>query len=1775
MDITIDQQVALDEALVPHASRLRIRKSNFCLRSDITSKESTLQLVYDVLRLTPFYKVFLVTANVPEIYMQEFWATATEYFREMLHICPRLPGQTFDELPFEEEILAFLRFLGHSEEIMKLTDILWGMYHKKNVDFTYLLWEDFIYKVEHKDAKKSNEINSEAYKEYYAVASGAAPPKTKASIRKTKSSFDTTITPPTAAGTRLLTSAKGKQNTKSSKAKGLTMLFEVAITEARQMKLAMKRSLQQTHISQASSFGADKGTDDDDEFDERSDDQDDDDQDDNDDDQDTDNDGDDFVHPNLALNVGGEEEQDAEDDDEELYKDVNINLDGRDVQMTNVHTTQEYKDTHVILTLVNPDGQQQSSSMSSQFVTSMLNPSPDAGIDSLFKTTPRVDVQASTIVVPLTLTAPTLTPSTILTISQVPQAPTPPTTAPSTFLQDLPNFGSDIPLDGVVVFRYEKRSKNENKGKVPTEMELVLEQTQQGTSYEVSISTERVEELKINVKINGEKKEALLTLRQKLEHQSDTQVITVNMEILLELTSNKLMVGRSSQIQRLLQPNTSEDKAIFVPPLYCLLFQCMILKDGGEVDSCLAVLVFNHGDDPIAYLDKEMAFLTAVAFTRRNNAGGQVRMVKCYNYQGEGHMASLGIPNGQTARTTIPNIDAFQTEDLDAYDSDYDDVSNVKAVSWPIFPTMVMILSQRKAQRIKPTLYDGSVISSQHVASLVFDYEETLILEEVIRSKMLAKQNDPILKEKKVNTTPINYAELNRLSEDFGKRFVPQQELSDEQALCLQTLHPNTYQSASSPIKIEAFRELPKEHIKSIRENDKEEKVKYEFDEIETINIELEHSVAKLLFENERLHKEIEHLKKIYKDQFDSIKKIRVLFKEHGDSLIAQLNSKSFENADLKCQLQDKVFLITSMKNDLRKLKGKEVENTAQILIATTIASGMFKLDLDPLAPRESLSAHELRKSKKSSHQPKAEDINQEKLYLLHMDLYGPMHVEIINGKKYILVIVDDYSRFTWVRFLRSKDETPDAIIKCIKNIKVRLNAIVCNVRTDNGMEFVNQTLREFYENVDISHQTFVARTPQQNDVVERRNRTLVEAARTMLIFSKAPLSTQKIMETIRVMFDELTAIASEQFSSGPGLQCITPATSSLGLVPNPIPQQPFPTAAEPRAIDIAESPVSTSINLDASSTSIPSTQEQEHSPIISQGKVMLIKLKWIYKVKKDEFGRVLKNKVRLVAQGFRKEEGIDFKELFAPVARIEAIPFLNGELKEEVYVSQPEGFVDQDNPSHVYKLKKALYGLKQALCACNIQYSRAKHIDVRHHFIKEQVKNRIVELYFVRIEYQLADIFTKPLPRERFNFLIEKLVGTKQVALDNEKRLKIEKCNARIEFSKPQREETYQVLLDALKLFTCYPAFLVTTEVPEVHMHQFWNTVQKIKDTDAYRFKLDKKKFQVDTEVFCKILQICPRLLNQDFVKPPSEDELVPFIPELGYFGKCDMISTIHTNQMHQPWRIFAAIINRCISGKTTRLDRLRESIAQILALIPDEMINQDIKDSKAYKTYLDFAIGKATPKKARKFKKVTSPLRNLSPILQEEPAEKPKRAKKPAKKSTTVPTTCVVIRDTPSESILKKKTPAKVVRGKDMDLLSDVALLEAAQLQKTLKKIKLETHKLHASGSCDEVGSQPKVFDEQEDKPIGTDEGTDSGDDESNDDDSDKVTKDDDDVDSDADGDKEASDSEKTDSDEEEKPNLNQNDDEEEYKEEYVCTRDSVDSLMMMKSMRNYTRM
>ncbi|GJZ75087.1 retrovirus-related pol polyprotein from transposon TNT 1-94 [Tanacetum coccineum] len=244
----------------------------------------------------------------------------------------------------------------------------------------------------------------------------------------------------------------------------------------------------------------------------------------------------------------------------------------------------------------------------------------------------------------------------------------------------------------------------------------------------------------------------------------------------------------------------------------------------------------------------------------------------------------------------------------------------------------------------------------------------------------------------------------------------------------------------------------------------------------------------------------------------------------------------------------------------------------------------------------------------------------------------------------------------------------------------------------------------------------------------------------------------RKIIETIRGDFDELTTMASDQLGSRPGLQCMTPATPSSGLVPNPPPLASFvppsrhewdimfqsmfdeffsPPASITSLVLVEEAPVpvesaglpsSTTVDQDAPSPKESHDLEVAHMsndpyfgiPILET----VSKESSLSDVKLDELGGILKNKARLVARGYRQKEGINFEESFAPVARLEAIwiflvfvahmnmivyqmdvktAFLNGILREEVYVSQPDGFVDPDNPNHVYRLKKVLYGLKQA----------------------------------------------------------------------------------------------------------------------------------------------------------------------------------------------------------------------------------------------------------------------------------------------------------------------------------------------------------------------------------------------------------------------------------------------------------------------------------------------
>nr|GFB30556.1 integrase, catalytic region, zinc finger, CCHC-type, peptidase aspartic, catalytic [Tanacetum cinerariifolium] len=299
--------------------------------------------------------------------------------------------------------------------------------------------------------------------------------------------------------------------------------------------------------------------------------------------------------------------------------------------------------------------------------------------------------------------------------------------------------------------------------------------------------------------------------------------------------------------------------------------------------------------------------------------------------------------------------------------------------------------------------------------------------------------------------------------------------------------------------------------------------------------------------------------------------------------------------------------------------------------------------------------------------------------------------------------------------FLRSKDEAPEAIIKCIKNIQVRLNATFRNVRADNGTKFVNQTLREFYENVGISHQSSFARTPQQNDDAPSISIPSTQEQEHSLNISQGFEESPKTP-----IFHDDTLNESpheESTSQGSSLnmrQTHTPF-KHLGRwtkdhpISNVIDDlsrsvsrrkqlqtdamrcyfDSFLTSIEPKNFKQAMTKPSW---IDAMQEEIHEFKRLQVWELVScPDKVMLIKLKCIYKVKTDEFGRVLKNKAKLVAQRFKQEEGIDFEESFAPVARIEAIHifvanaahknmtifqmdvktvFLNGELKEEVFVA-------------------------------------------------------------------------------------------------------------------------------------------------------------------------------------------------------------------------------------------------------------------------------------------------------------------------------------------------------------------------------------------------------------------------------------------------------------------------------------------------------------------------
>ncbi|GJR20774.1 retrovirus-related pol polyprotein from transposon TNT 1-94 [Tanacetum coccineum] len=309
----------------------------------------------------------------------------------------------------------------------------------------------------------------------------------------------------------------------------------------------------------------------------------------------------------------------------------------------------------------------------------------------------------------------------------------------------------------------------------------------------------------------------------------------------------------------------------------------------------------------------------------------------------------------------------------------------------------------------------------------------------------------------------------------------------------------------------------------------------------------------------------------------------------------------------------------------------------------------------------------------------------------------------------------------------------------------------------DNGTEFVNQTLREYYEKVGISHEKSVARSLQQNGVVERQNCIFIGYAPTKKAFRIYNKRTRRIVETIHVDFDELTAMASKHSSSGPTLHEMTPCHNPVqdSCQTSPVSTRlqlhkqalfcyydTFLTVVKPKTYKDALTQACWIKAMQEELNKFERLEVRELAPL--PDKVMMITLKWIYKVKLDEQGGILKNKAQLVARGYRQKEGIHFEESFDPVTRLEAIRiflafaahmnivvyqmdmktvFLNGNMREEVYVSQPDGFVDKDNPNPRWiKLKGKLLWVETSLrawfmicfrCSCNPKDFFQKSVDL------------------------------------------------------------------------------------------------------------------------------------------------------------------------------------------------------------------------------------------------------------------------------------------------------------------------------------------------------------------------------------------------------------------------------------------------------------------------------
>nr|GEV63794.1 uncharacterized mitochondrial protein AtMg00810-like [Tanacetum cinerariifolium] len=858
-----------------------------------------------------------------------------------------------------------------------------------------------------------------------------------------------------------------------------------------------------------------------------------------------------------------------------------------------------------------------------------------------------------------------------------------------------------------------------------------------------------------------------------------------------------------------------------------------------------ATNIILQGDDIIAYLNKAMAFLIAIASLRvtvqqaqrrqgksysgtgyksnatsseGNNASGKARVVKRYNCQKQlAYLADLGVPEGQAVWTIIPNNAAFQTEDLDICDFNCDDISNAKAGKWG-FEHNKAIFNNEIIPFLKSLEDIFNVFDKVHLNEIIevqtvfYQMDDVVQLSSVdkqcleITKEELLLENDRILQQ--IMSQDILLNVMNSMSligesvnmERKRKKSCDKCFNLDAELLKSQNTHNNLldrysqlekhciFLESSIQLNQEIFQkdescdnqnalEIPKyfqnndlktqlqdkdttickleEIIKLMREKSKEENVNYDYCEIETKNVELENSVAKLLSENERLCKEINHVKKVFKEQFDSIKKTRICTKEQGDSLIDKLNLKSANNKDLKAQIQDKVessktsysntpvLSPTGLKCSTSNYGSKPTGNKRNDMISQTPSKNM----------KNKVEAQPRKVNKKNCVVKPIRDVDVKHLLLSANHICATCKKSMFDGAHDMITLANvvppkkttSHSVETQKPELKVYNMKP----KNVKNIGSSKKAKIVESKNDNHSK-LNHTWGSNATDIP-SSSSLIMVVRFGNDHIAR-----------IMRYGDYQLGNVTISRVYYVEGYGYNLFPVGQFCDA-DLEVTFQKNTCF------ICNLEVPVTATPRAVDLADSPVSTSIEQDALSKKpknfkqamtkpswINVMQEEIHEfkrlqvlKLVScPDKVMLIKLKWIYKVKTNEFGRAktIKRHLNVV------------KRIFL---------YLKGTINMGLWYSKDAGM------------------------------SLTAYADVDHARCQDTRRSTSGSAQF------LGDKLVSWLSKKQ---KIMSSITAQQTKLDlelvsKEKRPKIRKYNRRLNLGKIQREPTFQVVLDALAL--------------------------------------------------------------------------------------------------------------------------------------------------------------------------------------------------------------------------------------------------------------------------------------------------------------------------------------------------------------------------------------